>query len=142
MRKTVNITKGFALLLVLCFIMSACSPAKTQGSLWDAATYKQDTVLGEGAKEVKVAVEAEEKAVVFTLHTNAEKLDEALLEHELIAGEKGAYGLYVKVVNGMEADYEKNGTYWSLMQEGEPMMTGVSGVKISGGERFELACMQ
>ena len=142
MKKTVNITKGVVLLLVLCLMVSACSMAKTQGSLWDAATYKQDTELGEGEKQVMVEVRAEEKAVVFTLHTNAQKLDEALLEHALIAGEMGAYGLYVNVVNGMEADYEKNGTYWSLIKEGEPMMTGVSGVELSGGERFELVCMQ
>ena len=128
--------------VILCLAVTACSPAKTQGSLWDTATYKEDIALGEGAKEVSVAVKAEEKSVVFTLHTNAETLGDALLEQALIAGEEGVYGLYVKVVNGMEADYDKNQTYWSLMQNDAPLMTGVDSTNISGGEKFDLVCMQ
>ena len=99
---------------------------------------QNDTEIGEGAKTVQVEVKAGEKTVTFTIHTDKETLGDALLEHNLIAGEKGAYGLYVKLVNGIEADYDKDGTYWAFYKNGEMMMVGVDGAVIADGEHYEL----
>jgi hypothetical protein len=71
------------------------------------------------------------------IKTDKDNLEEALLEHRLISGEKGPYGMYVKFVNGMEADYDKNQTYWSLTKNSEYMMTGVTDTKIEDGEKYE-----
>ena len=106
--------------------------------LWESATYRRDMEFGSGAKTIEVEVKVSEKSVTFTIHTDAATLGDALLEHELIAGENGAYGLYVKTVNGILADYDIDGSYWSFYKGGEMMMTGVDGESISGGEHYEI----
>ena len=83
-------------------------------------------------------MKAEEQSVTFTIKTDKEILGDALLEHDLIAGEEGDYGLYVKVVNGMTADYDVDQSYWAFYKDGEYMMTGVDGTEIADGEHYEL----
>ena len=107
-------------------------------ALWETATYLSDTELGEGAKTVEVEVKAGEKSITFTIHTDKETLGEAMLDHGLISGEEGAFGLYVKFVNGIEADYDKDATYWGFYKNGEMMMVGVDGAIIADGEHYEL----
>ena len=106
--------------------------------VWANATYKEDTELGEGAVTVKVEVKAEDKSVTFTVHTDKTVLGDALLEHSLIAGDEGEFGLYVKAVNGMTADYDVNQAYWAFYKDGEMMNTGVDGATIADGEHYEL----
>ena len=106
--------------------------------LWKTATYLKDTELGTGSKTVQVEVKVDDKSVTFTIHTDKSTLGDALLEHGLIAGENGMYGLYVKTVNGMLADYDIDASYWSFYKGGEMMMTGVDGESISGGEHYEI----
>mgnify|MGYP001132635739 CR=1 FL=1 len=150
-------------LLCICLLMSlaACTPAAQSPSdstasptasassssdtqetqlpaLWQTATYTEDKELGEGSKTVAVEIKAEDKAITVTLHTDAETLGDALLEHELIAGDESEYGLYVKAVNGIKADYDTDKAYWAFYQNGEYMNTGVDGTNITGGEHYEL----
>ena len=141
-------------LAMVCLLMASCSALETLGfakpgtnenvggddnlGLWANATYTSDTELGTGAKTIEVEVKVEDKSVTFTIHTDKEILGDALLEHGLIAGDVGMYGLYVKTVNGMLADYDVNKSYWSFYKGGEMMMTGVDGESISGGEHYEI----
>ena len=74
----------------------------------------------------------------FEIKTNAENLGDALLEAKLVEGEMGDYGLYIKSVNGIRADYELDGAYWSLSKGGEMLMTGASDTPIADGDTFEL----
>ena len=94
--------------------------------------------MGQGSKTVKIAIKTEEKAITVTLHTDAETLGDALLEQNLIAGEESEFGLYVKVVNGIKADYDTDKAYWAFYQDGAYMNTGVDGTSITGGEHYEL----
>ena len=48
----------------------------------------------------------------------------ALLALDLIAGEDSQYGLYVKTVNGITADYDTDGSYWAFYIDGEYAQTG------------------
>lgn len=106
--------------------------------LWKEATYRENKTFGEGAKTVKVTVKAGDHSVVFTVKTDKDNLGDALLEHKLVEGEDGAYGLYIKKVNGILADYDVDQTYWSFQIDGVAQMNGVSDAKIQGGESFEL----
>lgn len=106
--------------------------------LWAAATYTADTTFGNGATTVTVQVKAEDKTVSFTVKTDKKTLGDALLEHDLIAGDQGAYGLYVKKVNGITADYDVDQSYWAFYKGGEMMMVGVDGAEIKDGEGYEL----
>jgi len=123
---------------MLCVVMAACSNQKKEENLWENAVYTEDTVLGEGEKSVMVEVAAQDKSVTFTINTDKENLEEALTEHNIVSGEKGAYGLYIKVVNGITADYNVNQSYWSLSKNGEYMQTGAGDTKISDGDKYEL----
>ena len=123
---------------MLCVVMAACSNQKKEENLWENAVYTENTVLGEGEKSVVVEVAAQDKSVTFTINTDKENLEEALTEHNIVSGEKGAYGLYIKVVNGITADYNVNQSYWSLSKNGEYMQTGAGDTKISDGDKYEL----
>lgn len=132
----------FCLFAAVCSLLISCGQPKTYKDLWDSALYVNNTTFGDGEKNLMVEVIAEEKSVIFTLKTDAETVGEALLEHELISGEQGTYGLYVKQVNGMTADYDIDQSYWSFTKNGEPLMTGVDGEKFSSGDRYELVYMK
>lgn len=95
------------------------------------------TVLGEGATVfVFTVVDKEGTETVFEIHTEKEIVGEALLELSLIAGEEGAYGLYVKTVNGITADYDTDGTYWAFYVNGEYAASGVDTTTIVDGESY------
>lgn len=74
----------------------------------------------------------------FEVKTNCENLADALLEAKIVEGETGDYGLYIKYANGIRADYELDGAYWSLSKGGEMLMTGASDTPIADGDKFEL----
>ena len=121
---------------VLCFC--ACRADVNADELWENAVYLEDTELGAGEKAVTVEVKAGEKSVIFTIHTDASVLGDALLEHSLIDGEIGAYGMYIKKVNGITADYDVDQSYWGFYKDGEYMITGVDATEFSNGDSFEL----
>ena len=126
---------------VLCVMMLACMTACTkeeEKGIWTDAKYTEDTELGKGSKTVKVVVGAEGKKITFTIHTDETILGDALLAHELVEGEDGDFGLYIKKVNGMLADYDVDQTYWGFYQNGEYMMTGVDTTEFADGDQYEL----
>ncbi len=131
----------FAVSFVLCLMMvlglAACGK-KEEAAVWDNATYTEDTALGEGSKILKIVVKAQEKEITFTIATDAEMVGEALLENGLIAGEESEYGIYIKEVNGMTADYDVDQSYWGFYQNGEYMMTGVDQTAFADGDQYEL----
>jgi hypothetical protein len=94
--------------------------------------------FGEGAKTAVVEVKVEDETVTFTIHTDKETVGDALIEHELISGEEGAYGLYIKTVNGITADYDTDQSYWAFYIDGEYAMTGVDGTEIDADARYTL----
>lgn len=95
------------------------------------------TVLGEGSKTFSFTVsDFDGKESAFEIHTDKETVGEALLDLGLIAGDEGAYGLYVKTVNGITADYDKDGKYWAFYIDGEYTMSGVDVTKIEAGKAY------
>ena len=105
---------------------------------WANATYVSDTVLGEGAKAVKVKVVADGQAITLTIKTDKTTLREAMDEHGLLAGEDGAYGLYIESVNGIVVKYEDGGYWWGISKAGVTTPTGVEGITVADGEQYEL----
>ena len=136
MTRTIKRSAALALVLALMLSLAACG-AKAEG-LWANATYTEDTELGEGATTITVEVTAEDKTVTFTIHTDGTTLRQALEENGLIAGDESDYGLYVKTVDGMTADYDADGLYWAFYKSGEYLMTGVDTTEIADGEQYEL----
>ena len=127
------------LLLVTVMLFAACNTNKVDAEgRWADAVYLNDTEFGEGSKTVKVTVKAGDDEVIFTIHTDKTYLGDALLEHGLIDGDKGEFGIYIKKVNGILADYDIDKTYWGFYKNGEMMMVGVSGAEFADGDSYEL----
>ena len=125
------------LCLLLLFSLFACGKTDTD-TLWQSAAYTADTELGTGNKTVKLEVKAGDKTVIFTLHTDEENLGTALLNLGLIAGDAGDYGLYVKTVNGITADYDKDQSYWGFYIDGQMAMVGVDGETVNESALYRL----
>ena len=125
------------LALMLALSLAACGEAEN-GDIWVDAEYTEDTELGTGANTVTVEVTAGEKTVVLTLHTDAEFLGGALEENGLVTGEEGDFGLYIKSVNGIVADYDTDGYYWALYVDGEYATTGVDTTPVTDGGSYSL----
>ena len=60
----------------------------------------------------------------------------ALKAAGLIDGEDGPYGLYVKTVCGVNADYETDGTYWCFYINDEMSNSGVDKTEIEDGQNY------
>lgn len=128
-------------ILVLVVGLCACSATKPEEKaedIWATAMYTENTELGNGEKTISVEVVAEDKSVTFTIHSSKDTLKDALDEYNLVDGEEGAYGLYVKKVNGITADYDKNQCYWGFYKNDESMNTGVDSVEIADGDRYKI----
>lgn len=92
-----------------------------------------------GVKRITVeVVHSDERVAGFTYDTEAEYLGEVLLAEGLIQGETGAYGLYITVVDGEEAVYERDGAYWALYQGEDYAQQGVNETAIADGDLFRL----
>ena len=95
------------------------------------------TVKGEGATVFYFnVVDKDGNVTKFEIHTDKTIVGDALLELGLIAGEEGPYGLYVKTVNGITADYETDGTYWAFYEGDDYGMTGVDLTEIKAGATY------
>ena len=104
----------------------------------EAGTQASDiTVKGEGATVFYFNVaDKEGNTTKFEIHTDATVVGDALLALGLIAGEDGDYGLYVKTVNGITADYDVDGTYWAFYVGDDYGMTGVDLTEITPGATY------
>ena len=137
MKTAIRSTISIILLLSVLLTLAACGN-EYEGTLWENATYTEDKTFGEGAKTIKVTVEAGDKSVVFTVKTDKATVGEALQEHGLLEGEQGSFGLYVKKVNGITADFDIDQTYWAFYINGEYAMTGVDTTNIDESAEYKL----
>ena len=129
-----------AVLLLSCLLcLSACGKEENaEFDLWKNAKYVSDTELGEGATKLTVQVKAEDHQITFTIHTDKTTVGEAMQELDLLEGEESQYGLYVKKVNGILADYDVDQYYWGFYIDGEYALTGVDTTTIEEGVTYSL----
>lgn len=145
MQKTIFKKK---LSLIVCSVLIAaialftigCTDSKTPSlpdSSQSANAQNESTVLGEGATEFTFTVtDADGKETAYEIHTDKKKVGEALIELDLISGEEGPYGLYVKTVNGITLDYDTDGKYWAFYENGKYGATGVDATDIEAGATY------
>ena len=127
--------KMMALLLTLLVVFAAtgCGAAQQDHDA-QTITVKNGATIGEGSKTLQVeVVDGEGKSVSFTVKTDEKTVGEALQKLQVLSGEEGPYGLYIKEVNGILADYEKDATYWGFYINGEYAMTGVDATNAEDG---------
>ncbi len=137
MKQIMRPTLAMLAAVMVVLSLAACNAVEKTG-LWENADYLTDTEFGEGSKTISVEVKAEDKSVLFTIHTDKKTVGEALLEHKLIDGDEGDFGLYVKQVNGIIADFDEDQTYWAFYIDGELALTGVDMTDIDESATYRL----
>lgn len=149
-KEKTNMKTTFAkrlLSFILCLVLIAavalftigCDDNATEGSTESGSNgaAKEATVIGEGEFQFFfTVVDADGNETKFDVRTDKAKVGEALQELELISGEMGDYGLYVKTVNGITVDYDKDGKYWAFYINGEYGMNGVDLTDITNGTTY------
>lgn len=143
--RSLSVTFGIVLIAAMALFSTGCNDSKTtetsSQATTEAATEAQNssdvTVVGEGETSFPFSVtDAEGSETLFEVHTDQTTVGAALQECNLIEGEESEYGLYVKTVNGITADYDTDGTYWAFYIDGEYASTGVDQTDISAGSSY------
>ena len=129
-----------ALIAAIALTAMGCDQAKnpeTPDTTAGEADTANLTVKGEGATVFYFnVVDGDGNETKFEIHTDKTMVGEALLELGLIEGDMGDYGLYVKKVNGITAEYEVDGTYWAFYEGDDYAMTGVDLTEIKAGATY------
>lgn len=118
--------KVFLILLIAQLLFGACAPAAQQKATRQTA-FTFECLGLDGTLQT------------FEIHTEEATVGTALLAEGLIDGEEGPYGLYVKTVCGMTADYETDGRYWAFYIDGEYATCGVDTTPIEEGHVYRFA---
>lgn len=131
-----------ALLCAVCllaftlFVFTSCT---AKDDFKGEPIYTQNTSLGKGENTFTVSVtDYDGKETVFEISTDKTIVGEALVETGLIEGENGPYGMYIKTVNGIRADYDLDGKYWAFYINGEYATSGVDTTEISPETQYAL----
>ena len=156
-KKLLSLILSMMLIVAMAFNMTACGDnnqekPNTEGQSQAGGTQQDSqedeiqngsenqtdtTVLGQGETVFGfVVVDKDGKETKFEIHTDKTTVGDALLEVKLIEGEDGPYGLYVKSVNGITADYDVDQTYWAFYINGEMAMTGVDATNVEAGATY------
>lgn len=143
MKKTNRIRNLLSALLCLVMIaaiiltFTACnnSPdAVSSAPVSSAETKTEAIAVGEGnTKFTFTVVKADGSEKSYTVKTDSDTVGKALIDANLIAGEDGDYGLYVKTVDGTTLDFNTDGMYWAFYIDGEYASTGVDKTTITDG---------
>ena len=124
------------LVLVLCTLCIWGSKTKNASPSTEINTIEV-TELGEGSREfLFYVVDGAGNTSGYQIDTEEKTVGAALLQLNLISGEEGAYGLYVKEVNGIRADYDTDGCYWAFYIDGEYATSGVDTTEIVDGATY------
>ncbi len=130
---------------ILCLVLIAAMAFGTTGcgdSPKEITVTLEGGTIGEGEQTFHFTVVVKGEETAFDVHTDQETVGAALQELGLIAGEEGPYGLYVKTVNGITLDYDKDGWYWAFYQDGVYATSGVDKTKIIQGVTYTLQAEQ
>ncbi len=126
--------------VLLVMVLSACAKTATIPAGKNTVGVKNGETVGQGATAFAVEVtDVEGNKTTFTVNTDEKMVGAALQTLNLISGEKGDYGLYVKEVTGITTDYEKDGTYWAFYIDGQYALTGVDSTEVKAGAVYGFA---
>ena len=128
--KSLSLSVCVVLIAVMALFTTGCNDSKT------ASTPSETQVSAQTVEFTFKVTDADGKETDFAISTDKKTVGEALLEKNLIAGDDSEYGLYVKTVNGITLDYDKDGMYWAFYVKGEFASAGVDSTDISAGAEY------
>ena len=95
-----------------------------------------------GSKAITVEVTDKDGQVKsYDVRTDAEYLSQVMDELSAAGdfsyeGTNGDYGLYITAINGVTADYDTDGAYWSIMVNDEYGQYGADSQPVADGDKF------
>ena len=115
---------------------SVSESVSSQSSLTEES--RNDVIVkGEGKTKFNFSViDGDGKTTDFEINTDKTIVGEALQELGLIEGDEGEFGLYVKKVNGITADFNVDKTYWAFYVNGAYATSGVDATEIKDSESY------
>ncbi len=116
--------KRYALIclcLAALLLLASCAPAPTEGT----KTFTLEVYLEDGTLSLSRE---------FT--TDALYVGDVLAAEGLVEGDAGPFGLYIKRVNGVFAEYETTGNYWAFYENGTLAARGVDTTPIEDGATY------
>ena len=135
MKTTNRLMSVVSLVLVLLLIAAACTSCAPK--LTDlGATIVAEKEVGEGSKTITLTVvNGENEATVFTVHTDAQFLRDAIEPHGLVGGTESTFGMWVTTVNGILADEDKQ-EWWKLYEGNEMSNYGIDTLAIRDSGQY------
>ncbi len=131
LKRVLSVVVLLVLVAALALGMTACTNDTVGETSSNSSAQSQPQRVGQGATEFAFSVTDKEGITTeFIVCTDKTVVGAALLEAGLIEGEDSAYGLFVKKVNGIVADYDIDKTYWAFYIDGEYASSGVDSTEI------------
>lgn len=124
LKKLLSFLLCFVLIAAMALTATACNETAREDENEDPRSF------------TFIVVDADGNETSFSITTKKKLVSAALLDENLIEGDEGAYGLYVKKVNGILAEYETTGTYWAFYINGEYAITGVDKTQVADGATY------
>ena len=128
------LTKVLALFLVVLmtvFSFAACGKADTNSDV-NSGCVETKTI------SITVTIVAADKTEkVLNIETSRKYLGDVLLDEGLVTEDEHKAGYY-NYIDGVRADYTKDGAWWCFTKGGETVMVGANDLKIADGDKFEI----
>lgn len=154
MKKTNFVSKILSVIICIVLVaaialtMGACGSTDNQSSAAPTSSTGNESSTPAPASSTQSEVKAAHsfKFIVtdkdgakteFDIDTDETTVGAALVEKGLIEGDDSEFGLYVKKVNGILADYNTDGTYWAFYVNGDYASKGVDQTDIEDGATYE-----
>jgi hypothetical protein len=136
-KKTLSLILSLLLTVSIAVtILSGCNDQKDPAPS-STAENSLTWTIGEGAKSFSFSsTDADGIVTNWTVRTDAENVGAALVEVSLISGDTTEFGLMVKTVNGLTADFDADGAYWAFYIEDEFATTGVDTTPIEESKAY------
>ena len=126
MKNKLSVLLCVVLIAAMALSMAACGGKKEAAAPSGKVSYTVITVDLDG-NETRLEITSDKEMV-----------GEELLAQGIIAGDVGEYGLYIKTVNGLTLDWDKDAKYWAFYIGEDYATTGVDQTKAEEGVTYIL----
>ena len=115
--------------MILCVVLVAAMALFATGCMENG----KEEATGESVSFTVIVVDLEGKETTYEITTTETTVGAALMAEELLAGEEGPYGLYIKEVAGIPLDWDTDGKYWAVYVDSEYALSGVDSLAVTEG---------
>lgn len=145
MKKIVSVILILILVLTSAFCLTSCSDndkkddTSSYAAMVPSGSGMEYAELGKGKTKFKLEIVdafGYESTDIYYIKTNKKYLGNALLELELIKGEKGQHGLYVDTVIGITLDNKKE--FWAFYVNGKQAQTASNKIEIKSSDTYTI----